>query len=117
MRRNPHLEAGSLDCRITVLRQGEPYDDGYTTQPGELETYYQCWADWQPVAGREIFENLGREAISGGYFFIRDNAKAKGILATDSVLWDGRVYGITANDPHERNEKRRLTVITDDSVT
>lgn len=116
MTRQATLEAGKLDRRITVQRQGEPYDDGYTTLPGELETYYECWADWQPIAGREIFENLGREAKSGGYLFIRDNAKASGIRPTDEVLWDGRVYGIAANDPHDRNAKRRLTVTAADST-
>lgn len=110
------MKAGSLDRRIKIMREGAATDNGIEEIPGDLEKVYACWADWQPVAGREIFENLGKEAKTGGYFFIRHNSISEAILTTDKVSWEGRIYDIVANDPYERNERRRLTVTAGDDA-
>lgn len=108
------MKAGKLDRRITVQRQGEATDDGYTTQPGALEDYCTRWASWKPANGRETFEAQGREALAGGTFWLRWDSLSSGISTTDVVLFEGRTWDIAAVQQIGRREGVELIVVAGD---
>lgn len=105
------IRAGRLDRRITVRRQGPATDDGYTTLPGVLADYYTCFASWKPARGRETFENLGREAYSGGTFWVRHNPTSAAIKTTDKVSYGGLSWDIISIQEVGRREGVELTVV------
>jgi len=108
------MKAGKLDRRITIQRQGEATDNGIEEIPGALETYATRWASWKPANGREIFENLGREAKAAGTFWLRYDSLTSGILATDLVSWDGRTWDIISINQIGRLEGVELLVVAGD---
>ena len=108
------MRAGSLDRRVDLQRQALATDDGYTTVPGALETYASRWASWKPANGRELFENLGREAKAGGSFWLRYDSTTSGILATDKVRWDERTWDIVSIIQIGRREGIELIVVAGD---
>lgn len=108
------MKAGTLNRRITIQRQGEPYDDGYTTQPGLLEDYATRWASWKPSNGREVFENQGAEAKAGGTFWVRWDSLTKGIKETDVVLFADRTWQIVGVQEIGRHEGMELIVVAGD---
>lgn len=108
------MKAGALDRRVTIKRAGAPTDDGYTTQPGALETYCTRWASWKPANGREVFENQGKEAKSGGTFWLRFDSQTDGILPTDCVEWNGVRWDIVSVTMLGRNEGVELIVAAGD---
>lgn len=110
------MKAGKLDRRITIQRQGPSTDNGIEEVPGALEDYATRWASWKPSNGREIFENLGREAKSGGTFWLRHDQRTRGIKATDIVKFDGRAWDILGVQELGRREGIELIVSADDSV-
>ena len=108
------MKAGKLDRRVTIQRQGADVDDGYTTVPGALADYATRWASWKPANGREVFENQGREAKAGGTFWMRFDSVTEGIVATDKVLFSGRLWDIVSINELNRREGVELTVVADD---
>ena len=108
------MKAGTLDRRITIQRQGEPYDDGYTTRPGELEDYASRWASWKPANGRETFQNQGVEAVAGGTFWVRWDSLTKAIQTTDVISFEGRVWNIVGVQEIGRREGVELIVVAGD---
>lgn len=104
------IKAGVLDRRVTIQRNGPPTDDGYTTVPGALADYYTCSAKWTPARGREVFENQGIEAYSGGVLLIRYNPTTATIRETDKVLLGGRLWDIITVQEVGRREGIELTI-------
>lgn len=97
------IKAGKMDRRIIIQRPGPPTDNGYTTLPGVLGTYFTCDASWKPARGREAFENLGREANSGGTFWVRNNPMTAAIKTTDKVSYRGQSWDIIAVQEIDRD--------------
>lgn len=108
------MKAGKLDRRITIQRQGPSTDNGIEEVPGAPEDYATRWASWKPSNGREIFENLGREAKSGGTFWLRYDSVTAGIRETDVAQFDGRQWGIVGIQELDRREGIELIVVADD---
>lgn len=108
------MRAGKLDRRITIKRPGQDVDDGFTTKPGPPVTYGERWASWQPARGREIFENLGREAKAGGTFWVRFDSLTAAIEETFLVEFEGRDWDIVAIQEVGRREGLELVVVAGD---
>lgn len=108
------MKAGALDRRITIQRQGAPTDNGIEEVPGALEALATRWASWRPANGREVFENLGREAKAGGTFWLRYDSVTADIRETDVVQFDGRQWGIVGIQELDRREGIELIVVADD---
>ncbi|WP_343347647.1 head-tail adaptor protein [Sphingomicrobium sp. XHP0239] len=108
------MDSRKLDRLITIKRPGAPVDDGYSEVPGALETYAQRWASWMPANGREVFENLGREAKSGGSFWLHYDAITAAIEPTDKIEWDGRLWEILSIAQIGRHVGIELIVTTED---
>jgi SPP1 family predicted phage head-tail adaptor len=47
------MQAGKLDRRVTLQREGVETDDGYSTQPGAFEMLADVWARLVPLTGAE----------------------------------------------------------------
>lgn len=109
------MKAGKLDRRVTIMRGGAPVDDGYTSQPGALTTYAVRWAAWEPARGREVSENMGREAYSSGTFHVRYDKLTSAIKETDTVMYSGRAWNITSVTEMGRGEGIQLTVVSGDN--
>lgn len=108
------MKAGALDRRITILRQGPAFDDGYTTTPGEWETYVARWASWKPANGREVLESQARTAITGGAFWLRYDSETATVTTLDRVQWEGRDWDIVGVNFLNRNEGIELLVAVND---
>lgn len=108
------MKAGNLDRRITIQRLGEPTDNGIEEVPGEWADHATRWASWKPANGREVFENLGREAKAGGTFWLRYDSETSGILATDRVVFESRNWDILSINELDRREGVELVVIAGD---
>lgn len=108
------MNAGALDRRITILRQGPAVDDGYTTTPGEWDAYISRWASWKPANGREVLENQGRTANTGGTFWLRYDSETATITTLDRVQWEGRDWDIVSANLLNRNDGIELIVSVND---
>lgn len=108
------VNAGKLDRRITIRRQGPPVDDGYTTLPGVMGDYCTRWASWKAANGRETFENQGNEAKAAGSFWVRYDSQTKGIKTTDFVAFDGRIWNILDVQQIDRNKTVEIIVVAGD---
>lgn len=104
------MKSGSLDRRVTIKRAGATVDDGYTETDGALETYCTRWASWKPANGREVFENLGREAKKGGTLWLRYDSQTSAIVETDKVLFGGDLWDIVAIQEIGRSEGIELII-------
>lgn len=65
------MKAGKLDREITIERQGEPYDDGYTTVPGEWEALATVPAQVMEQGGHEYLTAEAVEATERLVFRVR----------------------------------------------
>lgn len=108
------MKAGALDRRISILRAGASVDDGYTETPGSLEVAFERWASWRPANGRETFENMGREARAGGSFWLRSDSATRGILETDKVSFEGKIWDILSITEMDRRDGLELIVAASD---
>ena len=111
------LRAGKLDRRIVIRRPGPVVDDGFGSQPGALADYATRWASWQPARGREVFENMGREAKAGGTFWLRYDNTTAGIRTTDVVRFQDRDWDIVSIQEVGRREGVELIVVASDEET
>lgn len=111
------MKAGTLDRRVSILRNGPATDNGIEVLPGALGVLATRWASWKPANGREVFENQGREAKSGGTFWLRSDSATRHIHETDKVAFDGRLYDVLAIQELGRREGIELIVAADDAET
>lgn len=110
------MKAGNLDRRVTIQREGAPTDNGIEETDGVLADYATRWASWKPANGREVFENLGREAKAGGTFWLRYDSETAAIEETDKVLFDGRLWDIIGIQEIARREGIELIVAAGDDA-
>ena len=108
------MKAGALDRRISILRAGARVDDGYTDADGPLEVLFERWASWKPANGRETFENAGKEAKAGGSFWLRYDSDTRGILETDKLHFEGRIWDILSITEMNRRDGLELIVAASD---
>ncbi|WP_260928212.1 head-tail adaptor protein [Novosphingobium sp. 9] len=107
------MKAGSFDRRITVMRTGNPVDDGYNTTPGAPAPLCTRWASWKPSNGREVFENMGIEAKAGGTVWLRWDSVTATITETDTVQFAGRTWNIVGVQELSRREGVELIVVAE----
>lgn len=108
------MKAGALNRRISILREGPGTDNGIELIPGALGVVATRWASWKPANGSEVFENQGREAKSGGTFWLRSDNVTRQITPLDKIDFDGRVYDVVAVQELGRREGVELIVAADD---
>ncbi|MEM6493692.1 MAG: head-tail adaptor protein [Pseudomonadota bacterium] len=108
------LSAGSLDRRITLMRHGAEIDDGFTTRPGPLMEMGTRWASWRPTNGRRVFENLGRETLAAGSFWLRSDAVTRQLVEVDKIGFADRVWDIVSITELGRRDGLEIMVTASD---
>jgi SPP1 family predicted phage head-tail adaptor len=89
------MDAGSLDRRITLQRQGAETDDGFQTVPGDWADLASVWARYVPLTGAERAAASQTEAFGKANFEIRKDTSWADLNAKDRLTdADGRVFNI-----------------------
>jgi head-tail adaptor len=108
------MKAGKLDRRVVIVRAGPPIDNGVEAVPGAEVPLATRWASWRPSNGREVFEAQGLEARAGGTFWLRWDSVTSGILPTDRVLFEDRLWDIKGVQEIGRRDGIELIVAAGD---
>ena len=106
------MDAGKLDRRVSFKRPGSS-DDGYTTVP-VFTHYCTRWAAFKAFNGREVFENQGREARSGGSFWVRSDSETREIDATFALMFEGDDHDIVSVTPLGRRDFIEIIAVRSD---
>ena len=96
------MDAGQLDRRITLERQGAETDDGYTTVPGEWGTLAEVWAKLMPMSGAERLAALQNAAFANCRFQIRKSTQVADLNAKDRLVFENVAYDIANVRPEGR---------------
>lgn len=96
----PGLDAGSLDRRIRIERDGQTTHDGLQNVPGAPFVLAEVWAQYKPARGQERFELATREAEIPVAFIIRWSRRVADVGPADRVRYpardDGQLFEIIA---------------------
>ena len=101
--------AGRLDRRVTLMRQGAPTDDGYTTQPGAWAPLATVWASKQDVRDAERVQAQQVGASITTRFQIRYSSQVADLSPRDHLTCEGRTYAISAVKEIGRREGLEIT--------
>jgi head-tail adaptor len=80
------MDAGKLDRRVTLQRQGAESDNGFSTQPGAFGTLATVWARFIPLTGAERAAAAQTEAFGKANYEIREDSSWADLNAKDRVL-------------------------------
>jgi head-tail adaptor len=83
------MKAGLRNRKVTFERHGEPFDDGYTTLPGEWEPYCTEWAAVTFGTGQERRAAAQEQASNTATFQVLRNSKTAALLPTDRINYEG----------------------------
>jgi SPP1 family predicted phage head-tail adaptor len=84
------MDAGELDRKITLQRQGADFDNGLGTEPGEWATLASVWAKLMPMSGAERLAALENAAFASVRFLIRKSSDVAHNIV--NVREDGRAF-------------------------
>ena len=87
-----HVSAADLSAVITIQRN-EPADNTLGEPEANWVNHLTCFADAQPLRGREFFAAGQTQVQHDVRFVIRWH---EGIDETMRVVWNGRPHGINA---------------------
>jgi head-tail adaptor len=89
------MDAGQLDRRVTLQRQGAETDDGFSTQPGAWAELATVWARLIPLTSTERASAAQTEAFQKANWEIRKDSSWADLNANDRLLDpDSRVFNI-----------------------
>jgi len=97
------INAGDLNRRIIVERDGPATHDGYQNVPGQPEVLATIWASVRPGGGRERYANAENAATAPMVFTIRwtrllDPSSPEGVSPDDRIRYpvgnSGQLYDI-----------------------
>jgi SPP1 family predicted phage head-tail adaptor len=93
------MDAGKLDRRVTLQRQGVATDDGFQSQPGAFADLAEVWAQFIPLTATERAQAGETQAYAQARYRIRKDTLWADLNAKDRLV-DGRTFNITAvNEP------------------
>lgn len=79
------MDAGQLDRKITLQRQGADVDNGLGTEPGEWATLATVCARLMPMSGAERLAALENAAFASARFMIRKSSDVEDLNAKDRI--------------------------------
>lgn len=97
------LDAGRLDRRIRIERDGLPVHDGLQNVAGAPSVFAERWASVRPGGGRERFASAENAATAPMVFWLRwdrtlDPSAPGGVGTADRIRYpardDGQLYDI-----------------------
>jgi SPP1 family predicted phage head-tail adaptor len=93
------MDAGKLDRRVTLQRQGVATDDGFQSVPGAFADLAEVWAQFIPLTATERAQAGETQAYAQARYRIRKDTLWADLNAKDRLV-DGRTFNITAvNEP------------------
>lgn len=99
---NTLLDAGKLDQRVTIVREGAPAKDSYGELVPGAPVETTRWASRSPAPGIERFANAENAATALWRFVFRWSADL--VRVTDNLRTaDGRTWDVKSVDPIGRN--------------
>jgi SPP1 family predicted phage head-tail adaptor len=101
------MDAGELDRKITLQRQGADFDNGLGTEPGEWATLASVWAKLMPMSGAERLAALENAAFASVRFLIRKSSDVEDLNAKDRLLFNTVAHNIV----NVREDGRAFLVI------
>lgn len=110
------MKSGKMRRRVSILRQGAPTDDGYTTLPGAWASIGERYAQDIRSRGREVFENNGTEAEMPMTFLLRFDSLTRTIATTDRIEFEGKQYDLkSVNEIGFRDGVECVGIASDES--
>lgn len=91
--------AGQRNRKVVFERQGAPFDDGYTTQPGAWATWCTEWAKVVFGTGAERRTAAQEQATLTATFHVLRNSKTAELTPLDRIQFDGGVWDIASVVP------------------
>jgi SPP1 family predicted phage head-tail adaptor len=88
------MDAGKLDRRVTLQRQGAETDNGYGPVPGAWAELAEVWAEMMPLSGAERIAAAENAAYANVRFRIRKSSTVDSLNASDRLLFDGLAHDI-----------------------
>lgn len=110
------IRGGSLDRRVTILRQAKSTHDGLQNLPGAFAPIGTRSASVKPVTGRETVENLAKDGRSPVTIWLRFDTLTRSITERDAIEHDGKRYQIVA-PPMEVGRREGIELIAVASST
>lgn len=104
------INAGKLDRRVTVLRQGAAVDDGFTRVPGAWASIGSRWASVKPRMGREPVQVGSRAGEAVQSVWMRFDELTRTITAADAIEIEGQRFEIVA-PPIEVGRREGIEVL------
>lgn len=95
---------------VTIERQGPPYDDGYSTVPGEWEALATVPAQVLQQSGGEYLQSAGIVAEQRVVFRVR---WIDGLSVLDRVIYDDRAHEIKDVKELGRREGTELLTVAE----
>lgn len=87
------MDAGKLDRRVTLQREGADTDDGFSTVPGSFATLATVWAQFLPLGSAERAQAGETAAYTKARYRIRKDSTWADLNATDRLV-DGQTFNI-----------------------
>lgn len=106
------MNAGELDRRIRIERDGSPSHDGYQNVPGQPVTVAAVAARHRPGVGIERFANSEVAAIAPIVFEIRWSRRVADVSPVDRIEFEGRMYDIQRVEQIGRRVGVRIFAVT-----
>lgn len=103
------MQAGRLDRRITLYRQGAPADDGFTSAPGPWAELASVSASFEPLSDGERVRQQQVGATVSARFQIRWSSVVADLSAEDQLEFEGRRFAISHVKPIGRKVGLELT--------
>jgi SPP1 family predicted phage head-tail adaptor len=88
------MDAGKLDRRVTLQRQGAETDNGFGTVPGAWATLATVWAEMVPMSGSERIAAAENAALANVRFRIRKSVPVADLNAKDQLVFGGLTHDI-----------------------
>lgn len=90
------ISAARLDRRVSILRRGDPVDDGRAERPGDWVLIGHRFASMKQRIGREENAAAGSDGVTPTSFWFRFDEMTRGIKTTDAIEYRGERYTILA---------------------
>jgi SPP1 family predicted phage head-tail adaptor len=94
------MDAGKFDRRVTLQRQGDEIDDGFSTKPGAFTTLASVWARLIPLTGAERASAGETAAYGKANIEIRKDSSWSDLNAKDRFVLGSQTFNIVnVNEP------------------
>lgn len=107
------MQAGRRDRKVSIQRQGEPVDDGYTTKPGAWAELATRKAQIIWPKGSEPFQQEGIVSQKPATFILPSDSLTRTLTTLDRIVYGGQAYDLKSVNDIGRNEGVECVGVSD----